>query len=144
MEYIQIHEDSSFKNKYIYPNPKPDQWKNLLDLELIIFTPVTVTTKRQVPVFPASSVDEQFTVVSPIRYVSWDEWEQITSRWKSLSLVAVEFSRTVDDELSPSSVVKIYLGSSHTAFIHHIKEQISSRENNSFFDNNFFSHDSKC
>ena len=84
--------------------------KELLDLELIIFTPVTVTTKRQVPVFPASSVDEQFTVVSPIRYVSWDEWEQITSRWKSLSLVAVEFSRTVDDELSPLSVVENIFG----------------------------------
>ena len=44
-------------------------------------------------------------MVSPIRNVSWDEWEQITSRSKSTLSVAVEFSRTVDDELSPQSVV---------------------------------------
>ena len=61
-------------------------------------------------VFPSASVDEQFTVVSPIRNISSDEWEQITSRWKSTLSVAVEFSRTVDDELSPSSVVEDIFG----------------------------------
>ena len=79
-------------------------------MEVFKFTPITVTTRRQVPVFPASSVDEQFKVVSPIRYVSWDEWEQVTSRWKSTLSVAVEFSRTVDDEWSPSSVVEDIFG----------------------------------
>ena len=61
-------------------------------------------------VFPAASVDEQYTVVSPIRNISSDEWEQFTSRWKSTLSVAVEFSRTVDDELSPSSVVEDLFG----------------------------------
>ena len=61
-------------------------------------------------VFPAASVDEQFTVVSPIRNISSDEWEQITSRWKSTLSVAVEFSRTVDDEFSLSSVVEDMFG----------------------------------
>ena len=62
------------------------------------------------PVFPAPSVDEQFTVVSPIRNVSADEWEQFTTRSKSTLSVAVEFSRTVDDEWSPSSVVEDIFG----------------------------------
>ena len=84
--------------------------KELFDLELIIFTPVTVTTKRQVPVFPAPSVDEQFTVVSPIRNISSDKWEQITSRGLSTLSVAVDSSTTVDDELSPSSVVEDIFG----------------------------------
>ena len=65
-----------------------------------------MTTSRQVSVFPAASEDEQFTVVSPIRNISSDEWEQFTSRSKSTLSVAVELSRTVDDELSPSSVVE--------------------------------------
>ena len=73
-----------------------------------------MTTRRQVPVFPASSVDEQFTVVSPIRNVSWDEWEQFTSRCKSTLSDAVEFSRTVVDELSPSSVVEYIFGQVRT------------------------------
>ena len=63
-----------------------------------------MTTREQVPVFPASSVDEQFTMVSPIRNVSWDEWEQFTSRSTSTLSVAVEFSSTVD-EFNPSLVV---------------------------------------
>ena len=62
------------------------------------------------PVFPALSVDEQFTVVSPIRNVSADEWEQFTTRSKSTLSVAVEFIRTVDDELSPQSVVEDIFG----------------------------------
>ena len=77
---------------------------------MIIFTPVTVTTRRQVSVFPAASVDEQFTVVSPIRNISSDKWEQITSSWKSTLSVAVELSRTVDDEFSLSSVVEDMFG----------------------------------
>ena len=66
--------------------------------------------RRQVPVFPASSVDEQFTVVSPIRNVSPDEWEQITVTGLSTLSVAVEVSTTVDDESSPSSVVEDIFG----------------------------------
>ena len=69
-----------------------------------------MTTKRQVSVFPAASEDEQFTVVSPIKNISWDEWKQFTSRSKSTLSVAVELSRTVDDELSPSSVVEDIFG----------------------------------
>ena len=69
-----------------------------------------MTTRRQVPVFPAPSVDEQFTVVSPIRNVSSDKWEQITSRGLSTLSVAVDSSITVDDELSPSSVVEDIFG----------------------------------
>ena len=104
--HIQIHLSKEIK----YPKIKSLFCDRAFKIEIIIFTPVTVTTRRQVPVFPASSVDEQFTVVSPIRYVSWDEWEQVTSRWKSTLSVAVEFSRTVDDELSPSSVVENIFG----------------------------------
>ena len=76
------------------------------------FTPFTVTTKRQVSVFPsaAASVDEQFTMVSPIMNISSDEWEQITSTWESTLSVTVGFSRTVDDELSPPSVVEDLFG----------------------------------
>ena len=62
------------------------------------------------PVFPALSVDEQFTVVSPIRNVSADEWEQFTTRSKSTLSVAVEFTTTEDDEWSPSSVVEDIFG----------------------------------
>ena len=49
-------------------------------------------------------------MVSPIKNISWDEWEQFTSRSKSTLSVAVELSRTVDDELSPSSVVEDIFG----------------------------------
>ena len=69
-----------------------------------------MTTRRQVSVFPAASEDEQFTVVSPIKNISWDEWEQFTSREGSTLSVADELSRTVDDELSPSSVVEDIFG----------------------------------
>ena len=69
-----------------------------------------MTTRRQVPVFPAPSVDEQFTVVSPSRNISWNEWEQFTTRSKSTLSVAVDSSITVDDELSPSSVVEDIFG----------------------------------
>ena len=55
--------------------------------------------------FPASSVDEQFTMVSPIMNVARDEGEQFTARSTSTLSVAVGFNRTVDDEFSPSSVV---------------------------------------
>ena len=65
-----------------------------------------MTTRKQVSVFPVASEDEQFTVVSPIKNISWDEWEQFTSREGSTLSVAVELSSTVDDELSPSSVVE--------------------------------------
>ena len=69
-----------------------------------------MTTRKQVSVFPAASEDEQFTVVSPIKNISWDEWEQFTSREGSTLSVAVELSSTVDDELSPSSVVEDIFG----------------------------------
>ena len=65
-----------------------------------------MTTRKQVSVFPVASEDEQFTVVSPIKNISWDEWEQFTSREGSTLSVAVELSSTVDEELSPSSVVE--------------------------------------
>ena len=146
-------------------------------MEVFKFTPITVTTRRQVPVFPASSVDEQFKVVSPIRYVSWDEWEQVTSRWKSTLSVAVEFSRTVDDELSPLIRSRKYIWAvqnrcfsicrlkKQTYYISTYSQELYNAcqrrgddimkrnryrvekiivRNIWFFDNNFFSHDSKC
>ena len=72
--------------------------------------PMTVTIRRQVPVFPAVSVEEQFTKVSPIRNVSSDVWEQITVGSESTLSVAVELITTVEDELSPISVADVTFG----------------------------------
>lgn len=68
---------------------------------------MTETKKVQLPVFLALSVDEQFTVVMPIRKLSSDEWEQVTLASASAIVDAVALITTPDDEFSPGSVVEV-------------------------------------
>ena len=70
---------------------------------------MTVTKRVQLPVFPALSVEEQFTVVVPVMKVTLDVWEQVTLRSASTLSVAFEFITTLDDECSPQSVVDVTL-----------------------------------
>ena len=74
-----------------------------------VLLPVTVTKRVQLPVFPALSVEEQFTVVVPVRKESLDVWEQVTLRSASTLSVAFEFITSLDDECSPQSVVDVTL-----------------------------------
>ena len=69
--------------------------------------PITVTKRRQVPVFPASSVDEQLTTVCPTKNVSFDGREQVTCRSVSTLSEAVVFSSTVEEKFRPQSVLDV-------------------------------------
>ena len=74
------------------------------------FVPITVTIKLQFPVFPAVSVDVQYTVVSPTRNSSSDEGMQSTDTSVSTLSVAVEVSTTEDEKFNPVSVVEDIFG----------------------------------
>ena len=74
------------------------------------FVPITITIKLQFPVFPAVSVEVQFTVVSPTRNSSPDEGMQSTETSASTLSVAVEVSTTEDEKLNPVSVAEDIFG----------------------------------
>ena len=57
--------------------------------------------------FPALSVDVQFTVVTPIWNTEPDVGEQVTVTLSSALSVAFGLNTTLDDELSPVSVFEV-------------------------------------
>ena len=93
-----------------------------------------MTKRKHVPVFPASSVDEQLTIVCPTKNVSFDVWEQVTFRSVSTLSEAVALSTTMEELFSPESV-------SEVAFAQiKVGASSSARQSTSIFDSIYNSY----